>query len=396
MKGVDDFVGVLCALFKSRQVPLHEPSFGDAELEAVRECIQSGYVSSIGESVRKFEKKIAQITGSPHVVAVMNGTTALQLAGLTAGIKPDQEVLMPALSFVATANAFKTIGAVPHFVDIGLSNLGIDPNFLREYLASVASFSPRKGLVNRLTGRKIVAIVPVHTFGHPCDVIGLKSLADEFDLKVIEDAAEALGSFSRGEHVGTIGDIGILSFNGNKILTTGGGGALLIQDELLARRARHLSTTAKVEGDPWDYVHDEVGYNWRLPNLNAALGLAQLDRLTQYIQSKNKLFEIYREAFSGLSKISIYSPELSENDSSNYWLQSAIIHGASEKEILKILEACWAKGIGCRRPWALTCNLSPYLECPRSTIDTANLVRQTFINLPSSPSLDLVIRSASA
>lgn len=390
MKGVDDFVAVLCELFKYREVPLHEPTFGDTEIQAVSECIQSGYVSSIGECVRKFEEKLAQITGSSHVVAVTNGTTGLQLAGLIAGIEPDQEVLMPALSFVATANAFKTIGAIPHFVDIGLSNLGIDPDFLREYLLRIADYSQRRGLVNRLTGRKIVAIVPVHTFGHPCDVVQLKSLADELDLKVIEDAAEGLGSFTSGQHVGTIGDVGILSFNGNKILTTGGGGALLIQDELLAHRARHLSTTAKVAGHAWDYVHDEVGYNWRMPNLNAALGLAQLERLPQFVQSKNKLFEIYRDAFSGLSDVSIYSPKLRENDSSNYWLQSAIIHGANEGKILNILESCVANSIACRRPWTLTCNLLPYVDCQKSEIKTANLVRQTFINLPSSPSLGLV------
>ena len=267
---------------------LHEPRFGGREWEYVKECLDSTFVSSVGKFVDRFEAELAAYTGAKHAVAVMNGTAALHIALLLAGVQAQDEVLVPALTFIATVNAVSYCNAVPHFVESEESCFGIDPVALRIYLDALTE--QRDGqCINKQTGRVIRAIVPMHTFGHPNLIKELLELAHDFKLVVVEDAAESIGSYYRGRHTGTFGLLGTLSFNGNKTITTGGGGAILTNDSVLAARAKHLTTTAKLP-HAWHYVHDEIGYNYRLPNLNAALGCAQLEQLPQFIQAKRILF----------------------------------------------------------------------------------------------------------
>ena len=258
-------------------VPLHEPSFLGKELSYLKDCIDSTYVSSVGKFVDSFESKLCEYTGAQHAIAVVNGTEALHVALLLAGVKSGEEVLVPSLTFVSTANAVLYCGAVPHFVDSEENTMGIDPVALREYLQKNTEQIEGKGCVNKNTGCRIRVLLPVHVFGHPCDINGLLKVAQDFGLVLLEDAAESLGSWYNGQHTGTFGLLGVLSFNGNKTITTGGGGAILVNDRQLALRAKHLTTTAKIP-HVWEYQHDVMGFNYRMPNLNAALGCAQLEK----------------------------------------------------------------------------------------------------------------------
>ena len=267
-------------------VALHEPSFCGEELRYLKECIGSTFVSSVGPFVDRFESDLREFTGADHVVATTSGTAALQVALRLAGVGPGDEVLVPALTFVATANAVSYLGAVPHFVDCEERTLGLDPVALREHLETVVEIRDGR-CVNRVNGNVIRAMIPVHTFGHPAAIDDLLEVAFDFRMDVVEDAAESLGSTSRGRHTGTTGLAGILSFNGNKIITTGGGGAILTDDPELASKARHLTTTSKV-AHSWEYAHDEIGYNYRMPNLNAALGCAQIEKLPDYVLRKRE------------------------------------------------------------------------------------------------------------
>ena len=271
---------------------LHEPSFYGNEWTYVKQCLDSTFVSSVGKFVDRFERNLETFTGARHAVAVVNGTAALHIALLLAGVKPEDEVLVPALTFIGTANAVTYCQAHPHFVDSEESTLGVDPVKLRDYLSN-QTYQRANQCVNRVTGRVIRALVPMHTFGHPVDLEGLLSVSHDFNVVLVEDAAESLGSYYFGRHTGTFGLLGILSFNGNKTITTGGGGAILTNSTELAQRAKHLTTTAKLP-HAWDYVHDEVGYNYRLPNINAALGCAQLEQLSDLILAKRQLFKKFK------------------------------------------------------------------------------------------------------
>lgn len=274
---------------------LHEPTFSGNEWEYLKECLDSTFVSSVGKFVDRFEYDLAQYTNAKYVVATVNGTAALHIALKLAGVIQGDEVLIPALTFVATANAVAYCNATPHFVDSEESTLGIDVGKLRRYLLDHTTIIAGQ-CVNTISGRIIRAVVPMHTFGHPVDMDGLIDLASEFKLSVVEDAAESLGSTFKGKHTGTLGRLGALSFNGNKTITTGGGGAILTNDPELARRAKHLTTTAKLT-HAWEYRHDEVGYNYRMPNINAALGCAQLEQLPQLLKSKRDLFSRFQSSF---------------------------------------------------------------------------------------------------
>ncbi len=269
-------------------VALHEPRFAGNEWVYLKECLDSTFVSSVGKFVDRFESELAAYTGAKHAVAMVNGTAALHIALRLAGVRPDDEVLVPTITFVATANAVTYCGALPHFVESEERTLGVDPVALREYLQRTTECRGDH-CVNRATGRVIRALVPMHTFGHPVDIERLCAIARDFRLALIEDAAESLGSTVGERHAGTFGVMGTLSFNGNKTITTGGGGAILTNDRVLAGRAKHLTTTAKVP-HRWEYLHDEIGYNYRLPNLNAALGCAQLEQLPAFLSAKRRLF----------------------------------------------------------------------------------------------------------
>jgi perosamine synthetase len=364
-------------------VKLHEPLFRGNEQKYVKECISSSYVSSVGKFVDRFEKELADYTGARRAIAVVNGTAALQLALKLAGVKEGDEVLLPALTFVATANAIHYLGATAHFVDSEEQTLGLDVIALRIWLKHCAEVT-EDGCRNRLTGKRIKALLPMHTFGNPCDLQGLLAVAHDYKLVLVEDAAESLGSFYHGKHTGTFGRLGALSFNGNKIITTGGGGAILTNDEQLADRAKHLSTTAKLP-HRWNYVHDEIGYNFRMPNLNAALGCAQLEQLDNFLQSKRRLFSQYLEAFKGISQLRLLQE--SAVSKSNYWLQTIILDNAISNQRDTILEVTNNANFMTRPAWTLIHQLEPYKKSPRAPLPVSESLVQRIINLPSSAGL---------
>ena len=366
-------------------VALHEPRFAGEEWYYLKDCLDSTFVSSVGKYVDRFEVELAQYTGAKYAIAVVNGTAALHAALLLAGVRPGDEVLMPALTFVATANAVSHCSATPHFADSTERTLGLDPLALREYLNSAAEL--RDGhCVNIATGKIIRAMVPMHAFGHPTEIDGLLAVARDFHLAVVEDAAESLGSTVGDRQTGTFGLLGTLSFNGNKTITTGGGGAILTNDAELARRGKHLTTTAKVP-HRWNYVHDEVGYNYRMPNLNAALGCAQLKQLPGFIEAKRGLFARYRTALAGIAEARLF--EEPPGCRSNYWLQTLLLNESAAGMRDEILTATNDAGLMTRPTWSLMHKLAPYRDCPRMKLATAESLELRLINLPSSAQLGL-------
>ncbi len=376
-------VAAIRAVVGPGSVCLHEPRFAGNEWIYLKDCLDSTFVSSVGAYVDRFEADLAALTGAKCAVAVVNGTAALHVALRLAGVQAGDEVLVPALTFVATANAVTYCGATPHFVESEERTLGIDPGALREYLQTVTE--RRGGLcIHRATGRAIRALVPVHIFGHPVDLDGLLAVARDFHLALVEDSAEALGSDYHGQHVGTFGLLGTLSFNGNKTLTTGGGGAILTQDWELGRRAKHLTTTAKLP-HCWAFIHDEVGYNHRMPNLNAALGCAQLEQLPGFLAAQRRLFDAYRVAFAEIAGVRVFAEP--DGCRSNYWLQTLVLDEADADKQEAILTATNDAGLMTRPVWTLMHRLAPYQACPRMALPVAESLEQRIINLPSSAGL---------
>lgn len=362
---------------------LHEPRFQGNEQIYVHECIASTFVSSVGQYVDRFERELAAYTGARRAVALVNGTAALQVALKLAGVEAGDEVLVPALTFVATANAVHYLGATPHFVDSSPDTLGLDPVALKGWLKHIGERTS-EGTRNRETGRRIRAMVPMHTFGHPCDLDGLLALAQDYQLQLVEDAAESLGSFYHGRHTGTFGLLGTLSFNGNKTITTGGGGAILTNDERLAGQAKYLTTTAK-KPHRWEYVHDEVGYNFRMPNLNAALGCAQLEQLPDFLASKRRLTERYLQVFADVPQVRLMTEPTGCR--SNYWLQTLLLDEAVADQRDPILEATNDVGLMTRPAWVLMHYLPAYQHCPRAPLPVAESLARRIINIPSSAGL---------
>ncbi|OZC03434.1 LegC family aminotransferase [Rubricoccus marinus] len=361
-------------------VPLHEPRFAGNEWEYVKECIDTGWVSSAGKYVDRFEQMLAEVTGARRAVAVVNGTAALHVALRLVGVERGDEVLIPALTFVATANAVAYCGATPHFADSEEATLGMDPDALEDYLAGIAEV--RDGAcVNRQTGRVIRAAVPMHTFGHPVRLGPLAEVCERYGIALVEDAAESLGSMYRGVHTGRIGRVGTLSFNGNKTITTGGGGALITDDEALADLAKHLTTTAK-QPHRWAYHHDHVGYNYRLPNINAALGCAQVEQLDGFLASKRELASRYSEAFAGVKDVQFV--EEPPESTSNYWLGALLLARGREDERDAVLAATNDAGIMTRPVWSLMSSLPMYAGSPSMDLSVARGIVRRLINIPSS------------
>ena len=378
-----DVIASIMAVTGNTATALHEPEFDGNEWNYVKECIDTNFVSSVGKFVDKFERDLEEYTGSKHAIAVTNGTSALHISLLLAGVELGDEVLVPALTFVATANAVVYCGANPHFVDSEDGSLGIDHAKLRSYLQSTTTVSA--GVCrNRKTGRVIRAIVPMHTFGHPSRVEELLEVCSEFRITMVEDAAESLGSFYKQKHTGTFGLLGTLSFNGNKIITTGGGGAILTDNSELARKAKHLTTTAKIP-HKWRYSHDQVGYNYRLPNLNAALGCAQLENIEKKIERKRKLYELYKQAFAQISGINVYQENL--NCRSNYWLQTLLLESQKSNLRDQILLMADELELQLRPAWDLISGLIPYKHYQRMELDSSEKLSNRIINVPSSPGI---------
>lgn len=358
-------------------IPLHAPVFQGSERELVLDTINSTFVSSVGAYVDRFERDTAVYCGSPRAVAVVNGTAALHVALVLAGVQRDDLVITQSLTFVATCNAIMYCGAQPLFIDVDRCTMGLSPAALDAWLQDNALVDDAGKCRTQDGLRRIRACVPMHTFGHPVDLDALVAVCDRWHLALIEDAAESMGSYYKGRHTGNFGDIGVLSFNGNKIITTGGGGMLLL-DEALAKRAKHLTTTAKIP-HPNEFFHDEVGYNYRLPNLNAALGCAQLEQLPAFIKSKRVLAERYISFFSGSDLQPIIEPP---DCRSNYWLNGVICETASKRDDL--LKATNYAGVMTRPIWTLMSRLPMYANAPRGSLCNSEWLAERVVNLPSS------------
>ena len=382
----DKLVSSLSSLFlnyNEKFIPLHSPLFDHQELDYLNKCIASTYVSSVGEYVDKFEKDLASFIGSKYAIAVSNGTSALHASLIILGVKQNDEVFLPSLTFVATANAVSYCGASPHFIDIDENTLGICPKILEKTILEKCVFQKGK-VFNKITGRRISAILPVHTFGHPCQIDEIVKIAKKYNLPVLEDAAEALGSYYKKKHVGNFGDVAAFSFNGNKIITTGGGGMIVTNNLKFANRLKHITTTAKIS-HKWEYKHDEIGYNYRMPNLNAALGCAQINKLTSFISSKRKLFENYKKIFSGINEIELFKEP--KNCKSNYWLQTMILKDKNyifKNDILEILNQ---NKFMARPAWTLLHKLKPYINSQKSSMLISENLERRIINIPSSAGL---------
>lgn len=377
-------VRILRSVLPPGSIPLHEPEFSGNEWAYVKECLDTGWVSSVGKFVDRFEEQIAEYTGAKHAIATVNGTAALHVCLELAGVERNDEVLVPALTFVATANAVCYCGAIPHFVDSSEATLGIDPGKLGNHLEEIAEIRDG-GCFNRETGRRIGAVLPMHTFGHPVDLDPLAEICARFGIALVEDAAESLGSRYKGRHTGNVGKLSALSFNGNKIITTGGGGAILTNDDDLARLAKHLTTTARIP-HKWSFSHDRVGYNYRLPNINAALGCAQLEELPVFVKNKRSLAENYHEAFSGIAGVRFFTePSFAK---SNYWLNALLLDREHAGRRDDLLGATNGSGIMTRPAWTLMHELEMYENCPRmDDLSVAEDIERRLINIPSSAKL---------
>ncbi len=363
--------------------PLHAPEIAGNEWPYVKECLDTEWVSSVGSYVDRFESDLAAKTGAKYAIATMNGTAALHGCMVLAGVGHDQEVIVPALTFVATANAVSYLGAVPHFVDSELVTLGVDPAKLDGHLDEIAE-RRSDGVYNSRTGRKIAAVICMHTFGHPVRIDALLDVTQKWNLPLIEDAAESLGSYFKGRHTGTFGKVSALSFNGNKIITTGGGGAILTDNPNIAARAKHLTTTAKIP-HLWAFEHDDIGYNYRLPNINAALGCAQLERLEDFLARKRRVADAYTAAFLGVDGVRIVLEP--DHSTSNMWLNAILLAPENSAYRNPILDMTNESGLMTRPVWNLMHTLPMYAECPRADLSTAEQLASCLITLPSSPSL---------
>lgn len=359
-------------------VPLHAPRFLGNEKKYLLDCIDSTFVSYVGQYVSCFEDEIRQFTGARYSVAVSTGTAALHISLLLADVTPDTEVITQPLTFVATANAISYCGAHPVFVDVEKSTLGLDPDKLSEFLAEYAIIKSDERCYNKKTGCMITACVPMHTLGHPVRIDQIIEICAKYHIPVVEDAAEALGSFYKGQHAGTFGLFGILSFNGNKPVTTGGGGMIITNDETLAAKAKHLTTTAK-KPHPWEFVHDMVGYNYRMPNINAAVGCAQMERFADVLENKRATAHKYKNFFDEIG-VSFFVE--SADSQSNYWLNSIIVKNRQERD--RFLAYAADNGVQARPVWTLMNKLPMFSDFQGEHIETAQWLEDRLVNIPSS------------
>jgi perosamine synthetase len=366
---------------REKPIGLHEPRFTGNEWRYLKECLDTGWVSYSGAFVTRFEEMLRDLTGAGACIAMVSGTVAIEMALRAAGVVAGDEVLAPSLTFVATNNAIVHAGGVPHFIDSEPRTLGVDVPKLAGYLEEIGE-PTADGLRNRRTGRRIAAILPMHCFGHVVDMDELMRLAAHWRLTVVEDATEAIGSLYHGRAAGSLAPIACLSFNGNKIVTTGGGGAVLVKDPELAKRLRHLTTTAK-QPHAWEFIHDATAWNCRMPNVNAALGCAGLEALPAMLEAKRRLQTHYEAAFADVAGVGMYREP--ERRHGNYWLTTLLLDRTDLALRDRILKACHEAGLLCRAAWRLNHTLPMYRDHPRMSLDGAEALQPRIINLPSSP-----------
>jgi len=377
MKCIGEITKYIKTLYPGQEpVLLHCPEFLGNEKKYLSECIDTKYVSYIGNFVVGMEDKIKEITGIKYAVALANGTSALHMSLLAIGIKPGDEVITQSLSFAATSAAIAHAQGTPVFVDIEQSTLGMSPESLKGFLEEHAEVKDQK-CYNIKTGKQIRAVMPMHTFGHPARIEEIKKICDEYALVLIEDAAESLGSFYKGKHTGTFGKAGVFSFNGNKLVTTGGGGMVVTDDEDIVNRIRYISTTAK-RPHRWEFYHDEVGYNLRMPSLNAAIGLAQLEYFDRILENKRETARLYREFFDTISIPLITEPDGAR---SNYWLNTIVLDGRKQRD--EFLEYSNDNGVQTRPSWTLLHTLPPYRNCQHTEMPNAEYIADRLVNIPS-------------
>ena len=374
----DDVIDFVRVLYGARgDIPLHQPIFIGNEKQYLNDCIDSTFVSSAGKYIDQFEEKIAQYVGVDYAVATSNGTSALHIALLLSGVNSGDEVITQPLTFVATCNAINYCGAEPIFIDVDQDSMGLSPESLQLFLEKNTLIKSQK-CINKNTGKTISACMPMHTFGHPCKIDEIKQICDNFYIPLVEDAAESLGSFYKSKHTGSFGLLGALSFNGNKIITAGGGGCIITNDGELAKKARHLTTTAK-EPHKWEYKHNMVGYNYRMPNMNAALLVAQLENLEMFLKNKRQTALAYKAFFSDKDYIFIKEPEDSK---SNYWLNAIILKDQLQRDLF--LEETNSKGIATRPIWSLMNKSDVFKNAQSDELKNAEWLEKRVVNIPSS------------
>lgn len=365
--------------FKTDQfLPLHAPVFMGNEKKYIAETIDSTFVSSVGEYVNRFEKDISNYTGSNHAIAAVNGTSALHIALLLAGVKKGDLVITQSMTFVATCNAISYCNADPIFVDIDLDTLGMSPKSLEKFLTENCKVINEQ-CIHTVSGRTISACLPMHTFGHPCRIKEILGICARFSIKLVEDAAESLGSFVGNQHTGTIGITSAISFNGNKVITGGSGGVILTNDEKIALKAKHITTTAK-KAHPFEYDHDMIAYNYRLPNLNSALLCAQLEQIDKILSAKRKLAQLYKSFFQQFDDIEFVDER--ENCRSNFWLNAIKFDDPKKKE--RFLEETNANGVMTRPVWKLMHKLTMFEDCYKSDLSNSEYLEGLIVNIPSS------------
>lgn len=411
MEKFQDIIDFIRELYKESNefIPLHAPVFMGNEKKYLNECIDSTFVSSVGKFVDRFEEMVAEYTGAKRAIVTVNGTNALHLALLSVGVTSDSEVITQPLTFIATANAIAYTGAKPIFVDVDLDTMGMSPKALRTWLEENTTKQHAEGRIceptmsekqtpstyayNKNTGKRISAIIPMHTFGHPCRIDEIAEICEEYNIPLVEDAAESLGSFYKGKHTGNFGKIGVLSFNGNKTITTGGGGMLLTNDEELGKHIKHLTTQAKIP-HPWEYAHDFIGYNYRMPNLNAALGVAQMEKLEEILASKRKTAKAYNDFFNQrksstlnfehgtLNLDSIKHITELDNSISNYWLNAILLPNRQERD--EFLKFTNEKGVMTRPIWQLMNKLEMFSDAQCGDLSNSEWLVDRVVNVPSS------------
>lgn len=379
MADYSKIIGFIKEVFGNQEtIPLSAPVFSGNEKKYLEECIDTTFVSSVGKFVDRFEKDMAEYTGCKRAVVCVSGTNALHMAMVLAGVEQNDEVLTQALTFIATCNAISYTGAHPVFIDVDKRTMGLSPDALKEWLVKNAEIKCGQ-CYNKKTGRRIKACVPMHTFGHPVRIEEIASLCKEYNIDLVEDAAESIGSLYKGRHTGTFGKVGAISFNGNKTITTGGGGMMLFNDDDLATYAKHLTTQAKIP-HPWEFRHDHVGYNYRMPNINAALGCAQLENLDKFIASKRQLAVEYADFFRNVDDIQFFTEP--ENTFSNYWLQAIILKDKSAQ--LEFLQQTNDSGVMTRPIWELMNRLPMFEHCENDGLKNTIWFADRVVNIPSS------------